>query len=367
MQQVLRLRKKQRSARSTDAQEARLAKSSTANAALQNEFNDSRTKTNGSKYVMVNMQRIAIPSLCALSLALFALAPAHAQEATTTHGDESHASKSAVPQDAPAEVRELVPADSKLIFYKATGSTDGSDAVAVMERQKKNASDPDITSGQRPLLVLRKIDGVFKEVARNDRVIACSVCGATFEDPFDRELTTLTPGHIHIEHNYGGRQVSSFIYNFSYNAATKQWRVTDAVSTWFDNLGEGAKHVDKVPLPTSGLLADFDPRWRAPVFWNALVVNDQAQTFSMIIGERDPVSLEKSMQESCQSSGNCRVLFKQANGCLALAKDSSGVFYAASSQKKKALKEVASEALNECNEGGKGSCKVIRHDCSWGW
>src|ERR1700754_555820 len=71
---------------------------------------------------------------------------------------------------APSEVVGSAPSNMHLIYFNAgDNGRESTDALAVYEA----ASD---TSGtrKRELVVFRKIDGHFHEVARSDRIIACS-------------------------------------------------------------------------------------------------------------------------------------------------------------------------------------------------
>lgn len=263
----------------------------------------------------------------------------------------------------PAELKAFIPPGQKLLVYKGSGN----DVALVIEKQKADADAPDITKGQRTLLLLHRIDGTLQTVLSNDKVIACSTCGDFMDDPFADHLLTLTPGHIHVEQYHGGRQPSSAIYDFTYDAASKQWRVSNAVNTRFADSGEGEKTIEKLPLASPALLSDFDPNWHKPEFWGGYAVNDKAHTFAAIVDASDEASLDKSIHDSCQSDGKCHVLVKQLYGCMALARDGAGQFYTATSQKKKAADDVAHDALKQCTAGSKGACEVLRHSCSTGW
>ncbi|SFS18912.1 protein of unknown function [Dyella sp. OK004] len=271
-------------------------------------------------------------------------------------------------QSLPAELKAFVPPDTKVIFYKATGTTDGSDAVVVLERQKQIPSEADITSGQRPLLMFRRVNGVFKEVDRNNNIIACSTCGDFLDDPFGDHLVDLTPGHMKIEQIHGGHHPSSADYTFVYDRAAQQWRVVSASRTRFGDAGEGAKKVEKLQLPSDTLLTDFDPQWHRPEYWNALVVNDKTHAFSSIVDKPDEQSLDEDIHGDCQSEGICHVLVKQKYGCMALVKSGSGQFFTATStlEERGGGAAVSRKALDQCTGQGKSPCEVLRNDCSTG-
>ena len=228
----------------------------------------------------------------------------------------------------PEEVQALVPAGMKLIYFRAdNGRTEGSDAVAILDHTNKPA-DPNMSTGPRPLIMLRKTGGVYKEEARNDHVIACSSCGEDMDDPFTPGGIELTPNHLVIEQDHGS--ASSAVYKFVRDPKSEQWIVTSAVNTLAKQSLTGGgfnKTPTRLKLPTPPLLTNFDPGWRTPQFWKAVVVNDKTHDFSFVGNQSDEKALDESVKDECQKSGICHVLVKQLNGCVALVKDQSGSFY----------------------------------------
>ena len=305
------------------------------------------------------------------------LVPATATKSADTPAVATKAASSAVATDTdaaspvPDELKAFVPPDMKLLVYKTTGTTEGSDAVAVLERKKKYTADPDATAEQRLLLLFRREDGALREVARNDKIIGCPTCGEEMDDPFLPDGVELKQNHLIIEQDHG-ELPSTATYKFLYDAKTQQWEVTSAINTHYDQPvlgGAPPKTVSILKLPNPPLLTSFDPGWRTPQFWNAIVVNENAQSFVIIDDEPDEKSLDSRIQDSCKVDGKCTVLVKQNYGCMALVKDGAGQFYTGTSLSKKrtAGKDAVDSALRQCNHKDRGSCEVVRHDCSTGF
>jgi len=271
----------------------------------------------------------------------------------------------------PEELKAFVPLDMKLLVYKTTGTTDGSDALAVLEKQKKNVSDPDIISGQRRLLVFRRENGALKEVARNENIIACSTCGWLLDDPsFIPEGVELTPGRIRIEQADARFHPSYSKFVFTYDASTQQWRVASSeigVSTQDDDSGDWKMQVTKLPPSPIILLADFDPKaWRKPEYWNAIPVNEKTHEMASIFNDPGQKSLNKDLDDACRSHGMCTVLVKQLYGCLAVVRDSAWRYFTINSMHTTG-KQATDDAMRQCTQHGKGACKVEVYGCSVGF
>ncbi|HEX7814574.1 DUF4189 domain-containing protein [Dyella sp.] len=264
---------------------------------------------------------------------------------------------------APAEVTAAAPKGTHLVFFRASGEQVGADAVAVFE----TAAD---ASGakQRDLVVFRKQASGFTVVAHNDKVIACSTCSQFHDDPFSAgQHIEVSPGHIHIEQMDSGETPSTTTFDFSDDTSARQWRVTDASRVQVKN-GRGKGVTRKLPLPASGLLADMDGQWSTPTFWNALVVNDQKHTFSFLLSKPSEQAIDAAIHasSSCADGAACRVLVKQHDGCMGLARDADKTFFSATSPDPKAEDAVAKQALAACKAGGKGDCETVRTECSTG-
>ncbi len=273
----------------------------------------------------------------------------------------------ALQKPVPAEVQALVPTGMKLIFFRAdNGRAERSDAIAILEQAKKSA-DPNESTGPRPLIMLRKTGGVYKEEARNDKIIACSNCGEDMDDPFTPDGIELTPDHLVVEQDHG--PASSAVYKFMRDPKSQQWIVVSAVNTLAEQsmaAGKFIKTPTRLKLPTPPFLTNFDPGWRTPQFWNAVVVNDKTHDFSFLKSSSNEKDLDERIDDNCKKSGVCHVLAKQLIGCVALVKGHSGIFYAGSSStvKGNAENKAKSSALNECAKHSPGACEAIRSDCS---
>jgi hypothetical protein len=266
------------------------------------------------------------------------------------------------PPSAPAEVATLAPAGTKLIFFKASGTTEGSDAVAVFEAS--TASGP----AQRDLLVLRKKDGVFRLADRNDKLIACSTCGQFMDDPFlnDGDVS-VTPGHIRISQMDSGENQSGVNYQFAYDPATSTWKVTGGERVVAADMGHDPAKTQKAALPASGLLKDVDAHWAPVSYWNGVVVNDKDHSFFSSVSVKSEQALDAELKKECTDASSCHVVIKQQNGCYALVKDENQAFFTATVAKKRSADEASAKALAECKAHGKGKCEIQRNDCSTGF
>jgi Domain of unknown function (DUF4189) len=262
---------------------------------------------------------------------------------------------------APTEIAAAAPAGTHLIFFKASGDATAADAVAVYETSANSAG-----TKQRDLIVFRKQGGKFAPVAQNDKIIACSTCSQFHNDPFDGgSYVTVKPGHIHVEQMDSGETPSTTSFEFAYDTASGKWRVTDATRVDVKD-GRGTAKSRKLPLPASGLLSDMDGQWQQPVYWNALVVNEQKHSFSFILSKPSEKALDAAVHASCADASACRVLVKQNDGCMSLARDADKAFFSASSTDPKAEDAVSDKALATCKAGGKGECEAVRTECSTG-
>lgn len=257
---------------------------------------------------------------------------------------------------APTEVSTAAPAGTHLAFYKASDV----DAVAVYE------TAPDASGSiKRDLIVFRKKDGTFQPVVRNDKVIACSTCTPQRDDAFlGGKHIEVSPGYIHIEQIYGDAHPSSASFDFVYDTASGQWRVKNASRT--DNMADGKEVTRKLVLPASGLLKDFDGQWTSTSYWNAVVVNDTKHSFQFLLSSPSEEALAASIKKSCTEKGNCRVMARIQDGCLALARDAGGQFFSAATPDTASEDKASQEAMAACKSKGKGECEAVRTSCSAG-
>lgn len=280
------------------------------------------------------------------------------------HGAQS---EKAIQAPVPSEVQALVPTGMKLLFFKADeGRAEGSDAIAILESMRKPA-DAHTSTGPRTLIMLRKSNGIYREVARNNKIIGCSTCGEDADDPFLPQGVELTPGHLVIDQEHGSAP-STAVYTFVRDPKTQEWLVTHAVNTHVGQSPVGGDFI-KTPtplvLPNPPLLVNFDPAWREAQFWGAIIVSEKAGGFMFMGNLPDQQSLDKSISAVCRQKGLCKVLVKQNFGCMALAKDAKGRFFAgASLTSDNADTHSREHALNECKSLGGNACQIVRSDCS---
>jgi hypothetical protein len=139
------------------------------------------------------------------------------------------------------------------------------DFVLVLERQKAQASDPDIEDRQRPLLILlRRPGGAIEEVKRNEKLVYCSTCGGTMGDPFQQ--LRAGPRTFTVSHYGGSGWRWSVDYRFNYSRRDKAWQLVRVEESSFH---AGAPHKVKTAVYTPPKhygkidIADFDPEnWK---------------------------------------------------------------------------------------------------------
>ncbi|MDQ0010329.1 hypothetical protein J2T07_002519 [Luteibacter jiangsuensis] len=264
------------------------------------------------------------------------------------------------PISAPAEVEALSPTGMHLIFFKTSGDQPDADAAAVFET---NSGDRD--SRQRELILLRKKDGRFHEVDRNDKIIGCTTCDQFRQDPFLDRHITVTPGHISILHTDSGEKESTAEYQLVYDSGISHWRITSAKRTDFE-LGQGNGVSQAIPLPSSGLMKDFDAKWKARSFWTAIVVNDVSHQFHFVSSVPSERELDVTMNRRCNDPSTCRILVKQQDGCVALVQDELKNFFASALPLKRSEAQAEGKAMSECKLHGHGTCTPIRTGCTLG-
>ncbi|UPG84676.1 DUF4189 domain-containing protein [Luteibacter aegosomatis] len=255
---------------------------------------------------------------------------------------------------APPEIVAAVPSGAHLVAFKKSGDQMGADAVAVYETTADASG-----SRNRELLVFRKQNGAFQEVVRSDRIVACSTCSPERSDPFvSADQIKVTPGHIDIRQSYGDAHPTDVTFAFAYDKG--QWRVTSASSQ------DGAGKVTRIPLPSSGLLKDFDGGWQRKSFWNALMLNDVKHSFRFLLAQPSESALAGKIDDTRKESGDWHVAARVADGCIALARDASGTFFPVAKPGTSSKDQASQEAMAACKAQGKGECEAVRTSCSAG-
>lgn len=247
-----------------------------------------------------------------------------------------------------------------LIFFKTSGDQPNADAAAVFET---NGGDRE--SRQRELILLRKRDGRFHEVDRNDKIIGCTTCDQFRQDPFLDRHITVSPGHISILHIDSGEKESTAEYQLVYDPGISHWRITSAKRTDVE-LGRGIAVNRTLPLPPSGLMKDFDAQWKARSFWTAIVVNDTSHQFHFVSSMPSERELDDTINKRCNSPSACRVLVRQQDGCVALVQDELNNFFAAALPLKRSETQAEGKAMSECKLHGHGACTSVRNECTLG-
>jgi hypothetical protein len=167
----------------------------------------------------------------------------------------------------PAGVKAFVTAGTTALACEVADlNRDGlDDVVLVLERQKAKPDDPDIETGQRPLLVLvRQPDGTYREVKRNDHVVYCKTCGGIMGDPF--QGVDAGPGAITVLNAGGSSWRWAVEYRFAYSRRDATWQLVRVEET---SLHAGDPTTEKVSVYTPPKhygkidIADFDPEnWK---------------------------------------------------------------------------------------------------------
>lgn len=261
------------------------------------------------------------------------------------------------PTQAPPEIAAAAPAGTHLLAFKSSGMQAGADAIAVYE------TAPDEQGVRhRDLIIFHNKGGKFVPEGRNDKIIGCSKCSQFHDDPFAADLLTVFPGYIVIEQMDSGEQPSSTTFAFAREGGS--WRAMEASRLTFAG-GRGQATAEKLPIPPSRALEDIDGRWDAPMFFNAIVVNDKARTFSFLHGDRTAAELDRHIAASCKDGADCRVLLRQQDGCMSLARDDKFRSFAAGVPDRKDKQAAKAQAIAACQAGG-GKCEEVRTDCSAG-
>lgn len=164
----------------------------------------------------------------------------------------------------PAEVKPFVEKDTRLLAMESADlNGDGlKDYVLVLEKQKAKPTDPDLETGQRPLLILlRGEGGALKLVKRNDKIVLCSTCGGMMGDPFQGVSTKAKS--FSVTHYGGSGWRWSNEYKFNYSRIDSTWQLVRVEESEF-HAGD-PEHTTKTRVFTPPKdygkidIADFDP------------------------------------------------------------------------------------------------------------
>jgi hypothetical protein len=169
-----------------------------------------------------------------------------------------------VPDDKiPTELRPFIVPGTKLLAVESADLNGDNliDYVFILEKQKKNPSDPEIEEGQRPLhIAIRLKDGTLKVVKTNDKVVLCSTCGGVFGDPFAGLI--IKKKSFSVQH-YGGsnwRWANTYQFNYSRIDDTWQLVLVEEVSFHTSNPDKQKRRSYKPPRDYGKIdIAEFDP------------------------------------------------------------------------------------------------------------
>lgn len=237
----------------------------------------------------------------------------------------------------PENVRSLAPADMTPIFY----SSDGPDAVMVLESKNRNSDDHLPIPKARLLILFRKDGSRYKEVERSEKIFACSTCGNDGLDPFVSEGILLRKGRLLIEQDYSA-EPSTAVYKFSYNPKLLQWVVLSVVNTdVFQNFGGGnlIQEPHRIQIKSPLLLKSFDPGWQPRVPGIAVTIDEIPEIFSFSYADTT-AKLDADVVIECSKKPSCHEIGRQMIGCISLTKNNkSKLFIGTSNNRRKPWRE----------------------------
>ena len=163
----------------------------------------------------------------------------------------------------PAEVKSFVERGTRVLAWERAdlNGDNKDDYIIVLEKEKMQPSDPDMESGQRPLLIVtRNSNGRLEVVKRNDKIVYCSQCGGMMGDPF----VGVTVGRktFTVEHYGGSAWRWSNSFTFNYSRIDNTWQLVEVKEESF-HAGdpEGGESRRYTPPRDFGKIdiANFDP------------------------------------------------------------------------------------------------------------
>jgi len=166
----------------------------------------------------------------------------------------------------PPEIRPFVEEGTVILDWKSAdlNGDELDDYLVVLEKQKKNPNDPDITEKERPLLIIiRQKDNTLKLTKRNDLAVACSTCGGRVGDDGFTEISA-TKGKFSIKnHSMGTAYQNSHTFNFSYSKRDSTWQLINVEYTQhglYEDASDSIKNIESPPHSFGKIdISDFNP------------------------------------------------------------------------------------------------------------
>jgi hypothetical protein len=264
--------------------------------------------------------------------------------------------------ELPNDLKHWTSPDTTPIYF----ASNGLNAIIVLESSGKLSESGASRPRNRTLLLLRKVQGIYVEAARTDKVIACSTCGQDGMDPFIPEGVNLKYNELKIEQDYTP-EPSMAIYDIAYDTKASQWVMKSALNAdVFQNFSERplSKITHKLNLPARLPLVEFNPEWR-PREPSIAVTIDESGVFSFLSDDTKD-GLDREVVSNCANKLSCHEVARQTNGCVSLVKDDKRSFFAGTAENMHEApeNEAKQKAMSKCDAKLGSICREIRTDCT---
>lgn len=179
-------------------------------------------------------------------------------------------------QNSSVHLAAYIPAETAVFIEKgyrinswASADLNGdklSDYLVVLEKQKNSPEDKDITSKQRPILILlRQPDLSLKLTRRNDKAVSCSTCspgGMTIEGY--EKITAKSNAFSIVNQNGGTAFHNIYTHTFGYSKRDNTWQLIRVEARAIDMRTLDDTSIDTYTPPKDfGKIdfSDFDPEF----------------------------------------------------------------------------------------------------------
>ncbi|HTI92361.1 MAG TPA: hypothetical protein VL727_17320 [Puia sp.] len=175
-----------------------------------------------------------------ISDSLTSKAPEDTSHYTFAHADDY---EDRMPINLPPSLANLVPKGYS-VLDTASGDLNLDslpDMILILHRTDEAASNSDLTTSQRPLLILTgQPDHSLKLATQNNNAVLCRQCGGQMGDPYQR--TVIKKGYFSLEFYGGAAERWEEIITFKYAPTDSTWYLHKFSKTTFDAADEKARH-----------------------------------------------------------------------------------------------------------------------------